>query len=132
MKKKLYLLIPFVVIPLSMLLCELLDNMELLQMSSFIAGAMFLLISAVVGFFSPTHRTFDYLLTTMMPLSLFCFMFIAGFLDQSDLGTRFLLYKAVDAAFQPMAIKLYFLMATVTFLASFKYFRNIKKSIFNN
>ena len=53
-------------------------------------------------------------------------MFVVGFLDKSDLETRFHLYKAVNAAFQPIALLLYLLMAIVTFLASFKRLRNIK------
>ncbi len=128
MKKKLYYVIPFLVVPLLLLICEMLDNMNILQMSPYILGAVLLLFSVAMGFFSTTHRTFDYLLTAIMPLSLFCCMFVAGFLDKSDLETRFHLYKAVNTAFQPIALHLYFLMAIVTFLASFKCFRNIKKS----
>jgi hypothetical protein len=126
MKQKLYYAIPFAAVPLLLLLCEVLDNMNLLQMSPYILGAMLLLFSVAMGFFSTTHRTFDYLLTAIMPLSLFCCMFVGGFLDKSDLETRFHLYKAVNAAFQPIALLLYLLMAIVTFLASFKRLRNIK------
>ena len=129
MKKKLYYVIPFVAVPLLLLLCELLNNAKLLQMSPYILGTLLLLFSLAMGFFSTTHRTFDYLLTAIMPISLFCCMFIAGFLDKSDLETRFHLYKAVNAAFQPIALQLYFLMAIATFLASFKSFRNIKGQI---
>ncbi|MBQ7330654.1 MAG: hypothetical protein IJW94_02535 [Oscillospiraceae bacterium] len=131
MKKKLYYAIPFIAVPLLLLLCELLDNVKQLQMSPYILGALLLLFSLAIGFFSATHRTFDYLLTAIVPLSLFCSMFVAGFLDKSDLETRFHLYKAVNAAFQPIVLQLYFLMAIVTFLASFKSFRNIKNRILN-
>ncbi len=131
MKKKLYYAIPFIAVPLLLLLCELLDNVKLLQMSPYILGALLSLFSLAIGFFSATHRTFDYLLTAIVPLSLFCSMFVAGFLDKSDLETRFHLYKAVNAAFQPIVLQLYFLMAIVTFLASFKSFRNIKNRILN-
>ena len=131
MKKKLYYVMPFVAVPLLLLLCELLDNTKLLQMSPYILSTLLLLFSLVIGFFSATHRTFDYLLTAIVPISLFCSMFIAGFLDKDDLETRFHLYKAVNAAFQPIVLQLYFLMAIVTFLASFKSFRNIKNRILN-
>lgn len=129
MKKKLYYAIPFVAVPLLLLLCEVLDNMNLLQMSPYILGAVLLLFSVAMGFFSTTHRTFDYLLTAIMPFTLFCCMFVVGFLDKSDLESRFHLYKAVNAAFQPIALQLYFLMAIATFLASFKRFRVIKNHI---
>ena len=126
MKQKLYYAIPFAAVPLLLLLCEVLDNMNLLQMSPYILGAVLLLFSVAMGFFSTTRRIFDYLLTAIMPLSLFCCMFVVGFLDKSDLETRFHLYKAVNTAFQPIALLLYLLMAIVTFLASFKRLRNIK------
>ena len=131
MKKKLYYVTPFVAVPLLLLLCEVLDNMNLLPMSPYILSAILLLFSGAMAFFSPSSKTFDYLLTLIMPLSLFLCMFVVGFLGESDLGTRFHLYKAVDAAFQPIALLLYFLMAIVAFLASFKHFRDIKKRISN-
>ena len=131
MKQKLYYAIPFATVPLLLLLCEVLDNMKLLQMSPYILGAVLLLFSVALGIFSTTHRTFDYLLTAIMPISLFCYMFVGGFLDKNDLETRFHLYRAVNVAFQPIALLLYFLMAIVTFLASFKRFRDIKNRTSN-
>ncbi len=131
MKQKLYYVIPFIAVPLLLLLCEMLDNMNILQMSPYIMAAVLLLLSLAMGFFSPAHRTFDYLLTAIMPLSLFCCMFVVGFLDKSDLGGRFHLYRAVNVAFQPIVLLLYFLMAIVTFFASFKRLRDIKNRISN-
>lgn len=131
MKQKLYYSVPFVAVPILLLLCEALDNMKLLQMSPYILGAVLLLFSVAMGFLSTTYRTFDYLLTAITPLSLFCCMFLAGFLDKSDLGSRFHLYRAVNVAFQPIALLLYFLMAIATFLASYKRFRDIKNQTTN-
>ena len=127
MKKKLYYVIPFVALPILLLLCDVLDNKKLLQMNPYIISAVLLLFSVAMGFFSTTNKTFDYLLTVIMPISLFCFMFVGGFLSLSDLESRFHLYKAVKTAFQPITLQLYFLMAITTFLASFKHFRKIKK-----
>ena len=124
--KKLYYAIPFVAVPLLVLLCEFFDNMNLLQMSPYLFSAVLILFSVVMGFFSPTHRKFDYLLTVMIPLPLFCCLFLGGFLDKSDLETRFHLYKAVNTAFQPIALQLYFLMTITTFFASFKSLRILK------
>ena len=126
MKKKLYYVMPFAVVSTLMCLCELMDNLGLIPMSPFILVALMLLSSAVFGFFSSSDRLFDYLMTLITPLSLFCFMFIIGFLGKNDLSTRFHLYKAFNAAFQPIALVLYFGMATVTLLASCKYFRKLK------
>ena len=126
MKKSLYYVIPFVAVPILLLLCDELNNKKLLQMNPYIISAVLLLFSVAMGFFSTTNKTFDYLLTAIMPLSLFCFMFVGGFLSLADLDSRFHLYKAVKTAFQPIALQLYFLMAITTFFASFKHFRNIK------
>lgn len=127
MKKKLYYVIPFVAFPILLLLCDVLDNKKLLQMNPYIISAVLLLFSAAMGFFSTTNKTFDYLLTAIMPLSFFCCMFVLGFFDMNDAQTIFSLHKAVKAAFQPIALQLYFLIGITTFLASFKRFRNIKK-----
>ena len=126
MKKKLYYVIPFIVVPTLMLFCELLDNAELLKMNPYILGGVLALSSAVFGFLSPSNKSMDYLLTLIMPLSFFCTMFVVGFLDKDDMGDRFHIYKAVDAAFQPIALILYFAMAIITLVASLKYFRNLK------
>lgn len=125
MKKKLFYAIPFAAVPLLLGLCEVLDNGKVLPMSPYILSALLLLFSVAMGFFSTTHRTFDYLLTALVPLSLFCCMFVGGFLDKSDLETRFHLYKAVKTAFQPIVLQLYLLMAITTFVSSFRLFRNM-------
>lgn len=126
MKKSLYYVIPFVAVPILLLLCDVLHNKKLFQMNPYILSAVLLLFSVAMGFFSTTNKTFDYLLTVIMPISLFCFMFVGGFLSSSDVYNRFNLYKAVKTAFQPIVLQLYFLIAITTFLASFKRFRNIK------
>lgn len=131
MKKKLYYITPFVVVPLSLLLCELLDNTNLLPMSAYMLGAVLLTFSVIVGFLSPARRIFDYWITAMMPLSLFCCMFVGGFLDKDDLEARFHFHEAINAALQPVALVLYVLMATATFLASFRYFRNVRNRNFS-
>ena len=126
MKKKLYYVIPFIVVPTLMLFCELLDNAELLKMNPYILGGVLALSSAVFGFLSPSNKSMDYLLTLIMPLSFFCTMFVGGFISKSDLGSRFHIYRAVDVAVQPIALILYFAMAIIVSVASLKYFRNLK------
>ena len=74
MKRKLYYLMPFIVVPILMMLFEVLDNTELLKMNPYIFGGVLALSSAVFGFLSPSKKSVDYLLALIMPLSLFCFM----------------------------------------------------------
>lgn len=125
MKKKVFYAIPFAAVPLLLGLSEVLDNRNLVQMSPYILSALLLLFSVAMGLFSATRRTFDYLLTALVPLSLFCCMFVGGFLDKNDLETRFHLYKAVKTAFQPTVLPLYLLMAITTFVSSFRLFKTM-------
>ena len=123
MKKKLYYALPFIVVPAAMLLCELLDNLEPLNMSFYILAALLLLSSALFGFFSPSRRSVDAWITLAMPLSLFCFLFVLGFLSKNDLETRFHLYLAVHTSLQPFALFLYAVMAITALVFSLKFFR---------
>lgn len=127
MKKKLYYAIPFIAIPAILLLLELFDNSEIFKMSPYVIAACLMVACAVFGFFSSSERFSDYLLTLILPLSLFCFIFILGFLDENDIGVRFSLGRAVQASFQPFYLLMYACMAAVTFLTSIKAFRNLKK-----
>ena len=99
-------------------------------MNPYIFFAELFIISVIIGNLSPTHRRFDYIMTIIMPLSLFISMFIGGFIDETDLGGRFYMYRAFEVAFQPLALMLYFMMGLTTFFASYKSFRiiNIIKS----
>ena len=126
MKRKLYYLMPFIVVPILMMLLEVLNNAELLKINPYILGGVLALSSAVFGFLSPSNKNMDYLLALIMPLSFFCTMFVVGFLDKDDMGGRFHIYNAVDAAFQPIALIFYFAMAIITLVASLKCFRTIK------
>jgi len=49
---------------------------------------MLFLFSFIKVLFSPTHRTFDYLLTLITPLSPLGCMLVSGFLVKSDLETE--------------------------------------------
>ncbi len=126
MKIKLYYIIPFAVMPILMLLCEMMFKIDLPISPYIVFVVLTVIFSAIEGFFSPTHRFFDCLLAVIIPLSLFCFMFIGGFLDKTDMGTRFRLSKAIDVAFQLPLILMYIITAITTFLCSFKPLRNLK------
>ena len=129
MNRKMPYFMPFGIVPLSMALLELLDDTETLRMTPHIMGAVLLLISAMAGLFSPARGAVDHLMAAILPLSLFCSMFMAGFLDKNDLGTRFHLYRAVDVSLQPASLLLYLLMAVVTLGASCRCLRNIIKRL---
>ena len=128
MKKKIYYVCPFIIVPFSCLLNEFFNKRDVLYMNPYIFYAELFIISAMIGNLTPTHRRFDYIMTAIMPLSLFIAMFIGGFLDQTDLGGRFYTDRALDVAFQPLALIAYFMMGITTFFASYKSFRIIKRT----
>ena len=121
--KLFYYLLPFAVVPGAMILCELLDNAGIVQMSPILAGGLLLLLSALLGFCSFTEKEVDVAATVLMPLSLFVFMFLVGLLDGGDLGTRFSIDRALSSSLSPLSLTLYVLMASVTLFASLRIFR---------
>ena len=117
MRMFLYYTSPFVIIPVALLLCEYIDNVAAIPMFPyFIIIPIFL--SFIMGILSSTRNKFDYIMTVIMPLSLFCFMFIGGFFDKSDLDTMFHLDRAFKTAFQPICLIEYCCMAISTFISS--------------
>ncbi len=127
MRKTIYYVCPFIIVPCSCFIWDFLDKWDLLEINLYVVLATLLLISAIIGNFTPTHRRFDYIMTAIMPLSFFITMFILGFIDETDLGGRFYMYRAFEVAFQPLALMIYFMMGLTTFFASYKSFRIIRR-----
>ena len=125
-KKGLYYGAPFLLVPGVLLLCEWMDDAGVVKMSPYILGTVLLLLSVVAGWFSPAAGRFDAAVTAVMPLSLFVCMWIGGFLDRGDLGSRFRIDRAFAVAFQPISLILYALMALAAFGASWAHFRKGK------
>lgn len=125
MKKILYYLSPFIIIPLLAFFMEVFDNVGFIKMSPLSLFITFIVVSAIIGNLTPAKTKFDYVMTALMPFALFCTMFVAGFLDKCDLETRFHFDRAVDAATQAPVVALYLILALTTFLASFKTVRII-------
>ena len=130
MKKTIYYVCPFIIIPCLCLLCEFLNKRDVLEIYPYFFLAILFIISAMIANFTPTQKNFDFIITAILPLSMFFTMFIGGFIDETDLGGRFYMYRAFEVAFQPLALMLYFMMGLTTFFASYKSFRiiNIIKS----
>ncbi len=125
-KKYFYYITPFILVPTLMLLCEHLQNTNVLSNLFLYSVIILALLSAIMGNLSPTNKKFDYLMAVIMPLSLFCLMFIGGFLDKSDLGSRFQLDRGIKTALQVPALILYGIMGLITFLSSYKGIRVVK------
>ena len=128
MKKYVYYMTPFIFVPTLMLLCDFLDNINMIHMSPYILVVVLTLCCIAVGIFSPADKNFDYIITMIMPVSFFGIMFIGGFLDRGCSGKPELSFiDAFDTAFQPWCIIVYCIMAVITFLASFKAIRVMKR-----
>lgn len=126
MKKSVYYITPFIIVPILSMLLAFLDNRALIKESTHILCVLLLFTSIIIGNITPTRKNFDYIMTVIMPLSFFCLMFIVGFLDKCDLETRFHFDRAFKAISQPLSVKMYFMMGIITFLASFKPIRVVR------
>ena len=119
MKKALYYLSPFILVPFSAFIMEACDNMKIVKMSAVWFFGIYIILSAIIGNLTPTKMKFDYIMTALMPLSLFCTMFAAGLLHREDLGSRFHFDKAFETALQPILLVLYLFMGLVVLGTSF-------------
>ena len=122
-KKTIYYVCPFIIIPCLCLLCEFLNKRDVLEIYPYFFLAILFIISAMIANFTPTQKNFDFIITAILPLSMFFTMFIGGFIDETDLGGRFYMYRAFEVAFKPFALIEYLIIAVLAFISSFKLFR---------
>ena len=118
--KKIYYILPFAFIPMLMLLCDLLTTFEIINISPSIFSLVLIFVGVVVGNLSVSSKKFDYIMTTLMPLSFFCWMFIIGYFTADDLETRFNFRIAFELVSYPWTLSTCSIMLLTTFVASFK------------
>lgn len=118
MRKIFYYISPFAVIPAAMFLGDFIVHATKISVFFPYFLIMPTLLSFMIGLLSSTRHKFDYIMAVLMPLSLFCFMFIVGFLDESDLVERFQPDRAFEVALQPWCLVVYCCMAIAVFLSS--------------
>ena len=126
MKKILYYLSPFIIVPFLAVAMEIIDDIGFIRMSPTILLIVLGVVSDVTGSLSTAKTKFDYIMTALMPLSFFLTMFVEGFLDKDDLETRFNFGRAFEAAFQPYVLIFCLTMAIIVFFASYKKIRITK------
>ena len=122
MKKAIYYIAPFVVFPLLVLLINFLDSME---MQSNIWQAftlvLFFLFAALMGALSPTEKTFDYLMTLLIPAAFLCTLFVSLYFDEGCDGLPQLsLHHALNMHYYRVWFPYVAIMTGITFIASFK------------
>lgn len=130
MKKTLYYISPFIILPIIISAFTLLDKTGIISanvMIIFTCITLFL-FSAVVGNLSSANRNFDYIMTAIIPLSFFLALFIALFFDEGcDGKPQFLINHALNMEYYKPWLPIVLSMAIVTFVASFKPIRVLKK-----
>ena len=127
MKKAVYYIIPFISIPLVFLLCELLNNLPFLDMSPLLIGILLFLTAAVIGNLTSAKGRFDVIIAAIMPMALFLFMFLAGFLECGETVARFDFRHGFKIAVENTPWVIYLLVASAAFLASYKPLRVYQK-----
>lgn len=131
--KKVYYIFPFAFVPMLLLLCDHLINLEIINMYPITLSLILIFVGVVVGNLSMSNKIFDYIMTLFMPLSFFCWTFLIGYFTTSDLETRFHFYIAFELVSRPWTLSTCSIMLLTTFVASFKPIRilEIRKKIKN-
>ena len=118
MKKIAYYFSPFVIFTLLFLLATLLDSTEILE---FIVFASLFLFAAVLGIISPSRAKFDYLITIIVPVSLFFAEFIVLLFDEGCDGTpQVSLSHALNIEYYRSWLPTVLVVTVIAFVFSFK------------
>ena len=122
MKKAIYYIAPFVVFPLLVLLINLLDSIEMQSnIWQALTLVLFFLFAALMGTLSPTEKTFDYLMTLLIPAAFLCTLFVSLYFDEGCDGLPQLsLHHALNMHYYRVWLPYVAIMTGITFIASFK------------
>ena len=129
MKKTIYYLSPFVIIPLIFSMLTLLENAEILKfIVPYFMFAILFLFSVAIGILSPAKAKFDYIMSAAVPISCFLTLFIALFFDEGCDGTPQLsIHHALNMEYYKVWLPMALIMMVITFVASFKPIRISKR-----
>ena len=131
MKKAIYYIAPFVVFPLLVLLINLLDSIEMQSnIWQALTLVLFFLFAALMGTLSPTEKTFDYLMTLLIPAAFLCTLFVSLYFDEGCDGLPQLsLHHALNMHYYRVWLPYVAIMTGITFITSFKPIRvsNMRK-----
>ena len=122
MKKAIYYIAPFVVFPLLVLLIIFLDSIEMQSnIWQALTLVLFFLFAALMGALSPTEKTFDYLMTLLIPAAFLCTLFVSLYFDEGCDGLPQLsLHHALNMHYYRVWLPYVAIMTGITFIASFK------------
>ena len=127
MKKTAYYTSPFVVIPVIFLIVSVLESAEILKpIAPYIMFGALFLFAVVIGIISPSRAKFDFLITIIVPVSVFFALFISLFFDEGCDGTpQFSLSHALNVEYYSSWLPIAIVMTAITFVFSFKPIRSL-------
>ena len=126
MKKIAYYISPFVIFTILFLLATLFSGAEILEAIVF---ASLFLFAIVLGIISPSRARFDYLITIIIPVSVFFALFISLFFDEGCDGTPQLsLNHALNIEYYRSWLPMALVMTVIAFVFSFKPIRRFVKN----
>ena len=122
MKKAIYYIAPFVVFPLLVLLINFLDSIEMQSnIWQALTLVLFFLFAALMGTMSPTEKTFDYLMTLLIPAAFLCTLFVSLYFDEGCDGLpKLSLHHALNMHYYRVWFPYVAIMTGITFITSFK------------
>ena len=122
MKNAIYYIAPFVVFPLLVLLINFLDSIEMQSnIWQALTLVLFFLFAALMGVLSPTEKTFDYLMTLLIPAAFLCTLFVSLYFDEGCDGLPQLsLHHALNMHYYRVWFPYVAIMTGITFITSFK------------
>ena len=126
MKKIIYYASPFVIFPSVFVLFILIDRVEAIdsQILSLILNSLLLIACAIIGTLSPSQKRFDYVMTSIVPISFVCSLFISLLFDEGcDGSTRLSISHALNGEYYLIWLPIIIIMTAITFVASFRPYR---------
>ena len=133
MKKAIYYVSPFVIIPIIFLITNLLESVEMLNpIAPYFVFTSLFLFAVLIGTISQSKLKFDYIITAFIPLSVFLALFVSLLFDEGCDGMpQFSLHHALNIEYYRSWLPIALAMMAITFVFSFKPIRQfIKNKIF--
>lgn len=124
---------PLVITPIIFLIATLLENAEASEpIVPFVLFPALLLLAVAVGILSPLKTRFDYIMTALVPISVFFSLFICLFFDEGCGGTAQLSFNhALNIEYYRSWLPMTLVMTIITFVFSFNPIRNFIKNKFS-
>jgi len=104
----------------------LIDGVEAIdsQILSLILNSLLLIACAIIGTLSPSQKRFDYVMTSIVPISFVCSLFISLLFDEGcDGSARLSISHALNGEYYLIWLPIIIIMTAITFIASFKPYR---------